>query len=48
MAFTGTINNSNERKRIERFLDDRGVQAVYLTDEPIFDIGSAIPTVEEI
>lgn len=48
MAFTGTINNSNERKRIESFLDNRGVQAVYLTDEPIFDIGSAIPIVEEI
>ncbi len=48
MAFTGVINAPDERSRIERFLNERGVSAVYLTDEPLFDIGSAIPIIEEL
>lgn len=47
MAFTGVINNASEKSRIEHFLNERGVSAVYLTDEPLFDIGSAIPIIEE-
>lgn len=47
MAFTGVISNAAERSRIESFLNERGVSAVYLTDEPLFDIGSAIPIIEE-
>ena len=48
MAFTGIINDSTERRHIECFLNERGVRAVYLTYEPLFDIGSAIPITEEI
>ena len=48
MAFTGIINDTAERLRIERFLNERGIHAVYLTEESIFDIGSAIPIAEEI
>lgn len=47
LAFTGVINDKSERFRIERFLNKRGINAVYLTDEPLFDIGSAIPIIEE-
>lgn len=46
MAFTGIINDSTERWRIEFFLNERGVRAVYLTNKPLFDIGSAIPITE--
>lgn len=48
MAFTGVITDEHERSRIERFLNERGIAPVYLTDAPIFDIGSAIPITEEI
>lgn len=47
LAFTGVINDESERFRIERFLNERGINAVYLTGEPLFDIGSAIPIIEE-
>ncbi len=47
MAFTGVINDTSEKLRIEHFLNERGVSAVYLTDMPLFDIGSAIPIIEE-
>ena len=46
MAFTGVINDKAERRRIERFLNERGIYAVYLTDGPLFDIGSSIPITE--
>lgn len=48
MAFTGVINDADEKRRIESFLNDRGINAVYLTSERLFDIGSAIPIIEEI
>ena len=48
MAFTGVITDASERSRIERFLNERGIAPVYLTNAPIFDIGSAIPIIEEI
>ena len=48
MAFTGVIDDTAERRRIESFLNERGICAVYLTDEPIFDIGGAIPITEVI
>lgn len=37
-----------ERSRIERFLNERDIAPVYLTNAPMFDIGSAIPITEEI
>lgn len=48
IAFTGTINNVTERERIESFLMERNIEAVYLTDNELFDIGSAIPLTEEV
>lgn len=48
MAFTGIIKNAVERKRIESFLNERGIEAIYLTVHELFDIGSAIPLTEEI
>lgn len=48
MAFTGVINDADEKRRIESFLNKRGINAVYLTSERLFDIGSAIPIIEEI
>ena len=48
MAFTGVIKNDEARKSIEAFLHERGIAAEYLTDDEIFDIGSAIPIIEEI
>ena len=48
LAFTGVIKNDEARKSIEAFLSERGIAAEYLTDDEIFDIGSAIPIIEEI
>lgn len=48
LAFTGIIDDVDERRRIENFLDSRGVQPVYLTNMKLFDIGSAIPLTEMI
>lgn len=42
LAFTGTLDAHPDKERILRFLADRGQMAVFLTDEPIFDIGGAI------
>ena len=47
MAFTGKLDAHPDCDRILRFLAQQEVEAVYLTDEPIFDIGSAIPILEE-
>ncbi|MGM9592502.1 MAG: DUF6873 family GME fold protein [Oscillospiraceae bacterium] len=48
MAFTGIIKNAVERNKIESFLGKRGIEAIYLTEHELFDIGSAIPLTEEI
>ena len=48
IAFTGTIECSQEKNAIESFLADRGIEAVYLTERKLFDIGSAILLTEEI
>lgn len=39
---------SFQKLRIESFLNERGISAVYLTEHTLFDIGSAIPITEEI
>ncbi len=41
--FTGTLNGHPDRERIVRFITERGKRPVFLTEEPIFDIGGAIP-----
>lgn len=48
IAFTGIIKDAAQKLRIESFLNDRGISAVYLTEHTLFDIGSAIPITEEI
>ncbi len=47
IAFTGRINDTVIRDRIEEFLSARKIKPIYLTDKEIFDIGSAIPLTEE-
>lgn len=46
LAFTGTLNGHPDKRRIEAFLAERDITPVYLTETPIFDIGSAIPLTE--
>ena len=46
LAFTGSLEAHPDRDAILRFLSERGVEPVYLSHEPIFDIGSAIPLFE--
>ena len=47
LAFTGMIEDSDERRRIEDYLKSKGIIAVYLTDGPLTDIGGAIPLMED-
>ena len=47
LAFTGVIKESSIRNTIEIFLRGRNIETVYLTEEEIFDIGSAIPLTEK-
>ncbi len=42
IAFTGTLDVHPDRDRIIDFLAAHGKKPVFLTDEPIFDIGGAI------
>ena len=43
IAFTGTLDAHPDRGRITVFLAQHGKTPVFLTAEPIFDIGGAIP-----
>lgn len=47
IAFTGTLCDHPDKSSIEAFIKSRGYQILYLTDHPIFDIGSMIPLTEE-
>lgn len=47
LAFTGTLDALPDKPRILAFLAERNITPVYLTDSPIFDIGSAIPLTEK-
>lgn len=42
LVFTGTLDMHPDADAIDRFLAKHGVRAVYLTDEPVFDIGGAV------
>lgn len=42
LAFTGTLANHPDRERILGFLRKYQIEPVYLTDQPIFDIGGAV------
>lgn len=46
LAFTGRLDSHPDRDAILRFLSNRGVEPVYLSHGPAFDIGSAIPLFE--
>ena len=47
LAFTGTLDRHPDREAIGQFLFLRKVHPVYITQEPVFDIGSAIPIIEK-
>ena len=47
MAFTGKLDIHPDKQRIIEFLSDRGIEAIYLTDNNIFDVGSILPIYEK-
>ena len=47
LAFTGMLSYHPDEKRILDFLEKHGVEPVYLTKQPLFDIGGAIPLTEK-
>lgn len=47
LAFTGRIDDHPDKDKIFSFLESHGVDAVFLTDFPAFDIGGAIPITEK-
>ena len=47
LAFTGSLTTHPDQDRILTFLEQRGISPAFLTDRPIFDIGSAIPIWEK-
>ena len=46
LAFTGSLDAHPDRDAILRFLYARHIEPVFLSREPLFDIGSAIPIFE--
>ena len=46
LAFTGRLDHHPDWPEIEHFLRGRGVEPLFLTDMPAFDIGSAVPLTE--
>jgi len=42
LAFTGTLSEHPQYKIIEGYIKSKGLEVIYLTDLPAFDIGSAI------
>lgn len=46
LAFTGTLDKHTSKKEILNFLENHQVEPVFLTEKPIFDIGSGIPIIE--
>lgn len=47
LAFTGVLDGHKNKNQILSFLDRHQVEPIYLTEMPIFDIGSAIPLMEK-
>lgn len=47
LAFTGTMKLHKSEHKILSFLERHQVEPVYLTDQVIFDIGSAVPISEK-
>lgn len=47
LAFTGHLDSHPNKTEIFDFLSAREIEPVFLTDEPLFDIGSGIPVLEK-
>ena len=47
ICFTGVLDCHPDKFRILDFLSANNVQPVFLTNEPLFDIGSAVPLTEK-
>lgn len=47
MAFTGTLDIHPDKRKILDYLEIRGIEPVYLTETPAFDIGSAVVLTEK-
>ena len=47
LAFTGVFTDTKIKSQVESFADKYGVKTVYLTNNPMFDVGSIIPMTEE-
>ncbi len=47
MAFTGRLDGHPDHGRILDFLSARSIEAIFLTEDPVFDIGTAIPLYEK-
>lgn len=45
LAFTGRLYKHPDARRVEEFIRAHGVEPIYLTERPAFDIGSAIPLI---
>jgi len=48
LAFTGRIDAHPNADEIDSFLKAHGVEYIALTGAPVFDIGTAIPVVEDV
>lgn len=46
IAFTGSLDAHPDKEIIIDYIISRGITPVFLTDYPIFDIGTAIPIIE--
>ena len=42
IAFTGHLDDHSDKDQILRFIHERGIQTVFLSEMPIFDIGGCI------
>lgn len=48
LAFTGSLEFHPDSQKIKSFLQERGVQWIELTNEPLLDIGGIIPITERV
>ena len=47
LAFTGSLAGHPDEARVLSFLEEHGIQPVFLTNGPLLDIGGAIPIIEK-
>ena len=46
IAFTGKLNEHPDEEKILNFISEANIEVIYLSDVPVFDIGSIIPIQE--